>query len=76
MLYSRVAPSGAVITIVPVATEQDGCTVTLAVAAAGALAAELTVNEVAAETHVGSVVLLTVTAYVFGTSPAKVVPDW
>ena len=37
ILYSIVAPSGAVTTIVPVGTAQVGCTVTLAVGAAGAV---------------------------------------
>ena len=36
MLYSKFGPTGAVTKIVPVATEQSGCIVTLAVGAAGA----------------------------------------
>jgi hypothetical protein len=35
MLYSSMAPVGAVITIVPVVVVQVGCTVTLAVGVAG-----------------------------------------
>ena len=63
-------------TTLPVAVEQVGWVMVPVVGAAGAPVAGLTVNEAAAETHVGSVVLRTVTAYVFGASPAKVVPDW
>ena len=62
--------------MVPVGTLQVGSTVTLAVGAEGAPGAGLTVKVVAAETHVGSVVLRTVTTYVLGDSPAKVNADW
>lgn len=42
---------GAVIVTVPVAIEQDGCTVTLTVGAGGALGAPFTVTEVAKDTQ-------------------------
>jgi hypothetical protein len=59
MLYSRFVPVGAVMVTVPVTIEQDGCTVTLTVGAAGALGAPLTVTEVEEETQ-PVVVFLTV----------------
>ena len=49
-------------TTLPVAVEQVGWVMVPAVGAEGAPVAGLTVNEAAAETHVGSVVLRTVTA--------------
>ena len=61
MLYSYPAPIGAVTTIVPVGTAQVGCTVTLAVGAAGSPGTAFTVTLVPAETQDGSAVFLTVT---------------
>ena len=49
-------------TTLPVAVEQVGWVMVPAVGAEGAPVAGLTVNEAVAETHVGSVVLRTVTA--------------
>ena len=60
MLYSY-DPVGAVTTIVPVGIAQVGCTVTLAVGAAGAPRLGITTSVVAGDTQVGSMVLLTVT---------------
>ena len=61
MLYSKFGPTGAVTKIVPGATEQSGCIVTLAVGAAGATGTGFTVNDVPAETHVGFLLSRTVT---------------
>ena len=61
ILYSNVPPSGAVTTIVPVGTAHVGCTVALAVGAAGAPGTGSTVINPLVESHVLSVVLLTVT---------------
>ena len=54
-----VCPSGAVTTIVPVATAHVGCMVVLAVAAAGGEGCAFTGTEVGAEIQVLSAVLLT-----------------
>lgn len=61
MLYSRLIPVGAVITIVPVDILQDGGTVTDAVGVAGLAGTALTVTEVVFEIQV-VVVFLTITA--------------
>ena len=45
-LYSKAAPVGAVTTIVPVGTAHVGCTVTVAVGAAGGVGTALTVTVV------------------------------
>ena len=50
--------------IVPVDTEQVGCSVTLTVGASGAVGSAFTVTVVPAETHAASVVDLEVTVYV------------
>ena len=50
-LYSNPAPSGADTTMIPVGAVQVGCTVTLAVGAAGAAGTGLTVNEFNVDTH-------------------------
>ncbi len=60
-LYSKPAPVGAVTTIVPVGVVQSGCTVTLAVGAAGGVGTLFTVNGVWFDTQVGLAVFLTVT---------------
>jgi hypothetical protein len=44
MLYSKVAPKGFVITIVPVGTVHVGCTVTVAVGTAGGAGTAFTVK--------------------------------
>ena len=59
ILYCKVTPNGADTTMVPVGTEQVGCTVTLAVAAAGGVGAAFTLTVVAVEIQLGSAVLLT-----------------
>jgi hypothetical protein len=51
MLYVIPVPVGAVIVIVPVATVQDGCKVTLAVGAAGAPGLGFTVTIVPVDIH-------------------------
>ena len=51
MLYSSVAPVGAVMTMVPVAMLQEGCTVTDAVGATGAVGAAVTIREVDGDTQ-------------------------
>ncbi|MDZ7613051.1 MAG: hypothetical protein U5K51_04585 [Flavobacteriaceae bacterium] len=64
ILYSRVAPVGELITIVPVGTAHVGCTVTLATAAAGADGTAFIVTvEAAAVEQVSSAMLLTVREY-------------
>ena len=75
-LIVQVSAGSPLSTTLPVAVEQVGWVIVPTVGADGAPGAGLTVNEVAAETHVGSVVLRTVTAYVLGTSPAKVTDGW
>ena len=72
MLYSRLAPVGAVITIVPVGTVQVGCTVTLAVGAAGTVGGLFTVKAVVFETQ-PVLLLRTLTLYPPGVTPVKVV---
>ena len=49
MLYTKLDPVGAVITIVPVGNVQVGCTVVLAVGATGGLGIAFTVSVVAVE---------------------------
>ena len=61
MLYSKVAPSGAVTTIVPVGNAHVGCKVALATGAAGAPGTGFTVNTPPVLVQVLSDVLLTVT---------------
>ena len=51
VLYSRPAPVGAVIVIVPVGMLQVGCAVMLAVGAAGAFGTGFTFRFVAGEIH-------------------------
>jgi hypothetical protein len=51
MLYCNAAPKGAVIMIVPVEIMQVGCTVTLAVGAAGFAGTGFTVTAVGADTQ-------------------------
>ncbi len=68
------AGAGAVTTIVPVGVKQSGCTVTLAVGAAGFPGTALIVKLVGNETQ-PVVVLVVVTAYVPGARLAKVLPD-
>ncbi len=63
-------------TIVPVVTEHVGCTVTLAVGAAGTPSDGLTVSDVGAETQVISAVLRTVTGYVAAVRPENVADNW
>ena len=75
MLYSRLAPTGAVITIVPVAVLQSGCVAADAVGAAGPAGTGLTVTEPAIEIQ-PVVVFLTVTAYKPDATLLKVVEAW
>jgi hypothetical protein len=69
------APVGAVTVIVPVATEQVGCAVALAVGAAGTDGCAFTVRLVAVDTH-PLVVFFVVTLYVPGATLVNVVPAW
>ena len=62
--------------MVPVGVEQVGCTVVLAVAAAGAVGCALTVTNVALEIQVLSFVLLTRIGCEPAAMLAKVVDDW
>ena len=75
MLYSRLAPTGAVIIMVPVVVLQSGCNVTDAVGVAGPAGTGLTVTEPAIEIQ-PVVVFLTVTAYKPGATLLKVVEAW
>ena len=76
-LYSKPAPSGAVIVTVPVGTAHVGCVVVLAVGAEGVAGTALTETFVAEDTQVLSVVLLVVKAWdTPGDNPAKVVDAW
>jgi hypothetical protein len=73
MLYSNVAPIGAVITIVPVGVVQVGCTVMLAVGAAGFAGIGFTVRAVGIEIHPVEL-FRTVALKEPGANPEKVVP--
>ena len=75
MLYSY-NPNGAVTTIVPVASEQVGWMVVLAVAAAGAVGWAFTITMVADDIQVVSETLLTNILCEPADMPAKVVDDW
>ena len=75
--YSYCAPTGAVITIVPVGTAQVGCTVTLAVGIAGTAGTALTVRvELAVEIQVGEATSLAVTVWLPTATKAKVTLVW
>lgn len=75
MLYSYVAPTGAVMLMVPVVVMQVGCTVTDAVAGGAGTGAAFTARFVIAETHPVAM-SLTETGYVPGVSPVNKVPAW
>jgi hypothetical protein len=62
--------------MVPVAVEQVGCAVTLAVGAEGIDGLVATVRFFTAEIHVGSVVLLTKILCDPEAKPVKVVESW
>jgi len=65
---------GAVIIIVPVGTEQVGCTVTLAVGVAGTVGTAFTVIvELAGDTQVGDAISLALTVWLPTATPVKVV---
>ena len=61
ILYSKVAPNGAVTTIVPVGTAHVGCIVVLAVGATGGVGTASIVIDAPVLAQVVSTVLLTVT---------------
>ena len=69
MLYVIPAPVGAVIVIVPVATEQVGCAVTLPVGVATPPGCVLTTKLNEPETH--PLLLFAVTLYVPDATPVK-----
>jgi hypothetical protein len=75
-LYSNPAPVGAVTSIVPVGTAQVGCTVTVAVGAAGGVGTALTVTVAGADIQVGSAVLITVMLCAPGATPVNVAEAW
>ena len=76
MLYSKVAPVGAVIVMVPVGTGHVGCCVTLAVGAAGLAGMALMVMTAADAIQVVLVSCTVITLVLPGTNPANTGLIW
>src|SRR5512145_2723145 len=77
MTYSYCAPSGEVMTIVPVGTAHVGCTVTLAAGTAGTAGTALTVSvPVGADSQLGVAASRAVNVWLPGATPVNVALAW